>query len=580
MTVIVLASGFAMFSCCSFSSDKQFAATGYDAYRNEMYFQAIDRVNLRHLDLLIKRGANVNSVIIKGKRVSTLYYALSKQHEGVSEFFVEKNANVTYVDPKTGYTPLMWAIRWDFYDTAIALIERGADVNAVDKLKRNVLDWAVGRRVPLRIFESLFSHGARITSNTIIDTVAKNHIDFKTMQYLYEKCLEMGVPQKADPLVLAVLENDEGKVRQILAANQKKINAKSGDVMEYAVGLASGLGYVSTIRAYHDYGFEFYNKDVTEINCMQIAAHYGQNKVIKELMSYGQSVNEITGSEYPVLLAIRYDHPETVQFLMDNGANSFTFRLIPYQDSYDVLLYALRYSGVDTVKILMSYGLAFDTVKYPFIPKDMLEAKNPVETVAFLQENGYDINAHEAGNSSLPASATLHSIDITVFKWIVDRMDLQAFTDKEIRSICSRLITYYGQDDKLEYFFDKLQTVDDILLVDAIDYQNIPALRILRSKGADLDVRKDGMNLLQYAAYMNGNEDVIDYLISQGMNIDAVSDAGMTALMYCAEEGYYEGAKKLLDAGADITIRNANGKTAKDIAKKKKFKLLLEYMGE
>ena len=60
---------------------------------------------------------------------------------------------------------------------------------------------------------------------------------------------------------------------------------------------------------------------------------------------------------------------------------------------------------------------------------------------------------------------------------------------------------------------------------------------------------------------------IADLLISRGANVNVKTREGMTPLMWAVLAGNIEMMKRLLDAGADITIKHSNGQTALDMAR-------------
>ena len=64
-------------------------------------------------------------------------------------------------------------------------------------------------------------------------------------------------------------------------------------------------------------------------------------------------------------------------------------------------------------------------------------------------------------------------------------------------------------------------------------------------------------------------EKAFPVLVSKGSDVNAKDDQGWTALMYAAENGGKDMAIKLLEAGADTTLRNKGGCTAVDVAREK-----------
>lgn len=78
-------------------------------------------------------------------------------------------------------------------------------------------------------------------------------------------------------------------------------------------------------------------------------------------------------------------------------------------------------------------------------------------------------------------------------------------------------------------------------------------------------VSKPGWTALHYAA-TSGHNDLIRLLVDKSAYLDAASPAGATPLMMAARFNHRESAKLLLELGADPTLKNQVGMTAKDYA--------------
>ncbi|MDR3549932.1 MAG: ankyrin repeat domain-containing protein [Candidatus Babeliales bacterium] len=98
--------------------------------------------------------------------------------------------------------------------------------------------------------------------------------------------------------------------------------------------------------------------------------------------------------------------------------------------------------------------------------------------------------------------------------------------------------------------------------------------------GASVHARKNGNTALMQATVDINNHplrlEVINILIQAGSDVNAQNDdyyRGDTALMYALNRFYKDAVKLLLNAGADITLKNSEGKTALDLAKSS-----LEYL--
>lgn len=80
-------------------------------------------------------------------------------------------------------------------------------------------------------------------------------------------------------------------------------------------------------------------------------------------------------------------------------------------------------------------------------------------------------------------------------------------------------------------------------------------------------VNDAGWTALHYAA-AGPNEHVVRWLLEQGAEIDARSPNGTTPLMMAAGYGGLSGADILIDAGADVTLRNDHRMSAADFARR------------
>ena len=63
---------------------------------------------------------------------------------------------------------------------------------------------------------------------------------------------------------------------------------------------------------------------------------------------------------------------------------------------------------------------------------------------------------------------------------------------------------------------------------------------------------------------MEPNEEIIDILLSNGIDINEVDENGNTALINAAKNLYFPAVDMLLKKGADPTISNNESKTAID----------------
>jgi serine/threonine-protein phosphatase 6 regulatory ankyrin repeat subunit B len=90
---------------------------------------------------------------------------------------------------------------------------------------------------------------------------------------------------------------------------------------------------------------------------------------------------------------------------------------------------------------------------------------------------------------------------------------------------------------------------------------NAPAVKLLASRGANIEARdRKGLTALMCAARWGHSEGVVA-LLDAGANIEAVDGNGWSALMWAAFKGQSEMAAFLLDRGAVLETRDIDGRT-------------------
>ncbi|KAK4209963.1 ankyrin repeat-containing domain protein [Rhypophila decipiens] len=103
------------------------------------------------------------------------------------------------------------------------------------------------------------------------------------------------------------------------------------------------------------------------------------------------------------------------------------------------------------------------------------------------------------------------------------------------------------------------------------------------NKVAVLDyMDEDGMTALHHAS-ISGHKAVMEYLMSKGVNLNAVDNLGRSALMRACEAGHLELVKILLmahrsDIKSEINKRDRSGRTAFDLAAENGDAKVLEYL--
>jgi len=88
---------------------------------------------------------------------------------------------------------------------------------------------------------------------------------------------------------------------------------------------------------------------------------------------------------------------------------------------------------------------------------------------------------------------------------------------------------------------------------------------------------KDGTSVLSWAAAMD-HLDVVEFLASQGVDVNASNILGITPLHFAAHNGHLDMVKLLLSKGADPNALNREGITPVGSAIKGKHEDVAEYL--
>ena len=180
-----------------------------------------------------------------------------------------------------------------------------------------------------------------------------------------------------------------------------------------------------------------------------------------------------------------------------------------------------------------------------------------------LEVPGIDVNAA----STLPASPLYTAVkrgDLEIIKLLVEAgADLTLRGDVHENTMLMTA-AYSNSSEIIKYFIEKGLEVNlknklgwtalHIAASNLTDFMgNLENVKTLVLAGADIDVgSNDGSTPLMYAVLSNDNTDVVEYLLEQGADVNAVNSYGSTALFIAASKGKLEMARTLVMAGVDI----------------------------
>ncbi|XP_073263200.1 uncharacterized protein [Populus alba] len=104
-------------------------------------------------------------------------------------------------------------------------------------------------------------------------------------------------------------------------------------------------------------------------------------------------------------------------------------------------------------------------------------------------------------------------------------------------------------------------------LLEAARYDDIEDIASLASSGASLDSKDSlGRTAALHMAAANGHLDIVEYLISQGVDLNSANKEKNTALHWACLNGHIEVVKNLILAGSSLGFLNSHERTPMDEA--------------
>jgi ankyrin repeat protein len=343
------------------------------------------------------------------EKVTKLYQAVyDNDHATVDKLIQEKVAVDDdpaytselewYDETYTGYTPLIVAVRRDYYEIAEDLIQAGADCNRAGTGGITPLMMAAGTG-NVRMTKLLLDHGADTAARDEVGTQALGDAAEKgyteTVKLLLQKGADVDAPQRGGgtPLMGAVDEGKTETVKALIAAGADvKVAGNNGEtaltfaVQNNALDLARIL-----IAAGADTNTEVITDQKQALTLVTQAAALGNSDMIKLLVKHGADIKKQTDyGFFSLLLAAQYGKYEAVVTLMGLGADVNEAN----KRGETALIFASSQGHDDIVAYLIKHGSKIDSktkIGDTALWSAMLD-KGTVHTVAILLQAGADPN--------------------------------------------------------------------------------------------------------------------------------------------------------------------------------------------
>jgi len=301
-------------------------------------------------------------------------------------------------------------------------------------------------------------------------------------------------------------------------------------------------------------------------NPLAAAAHKDDLDAVKELLPVTTDVNawdEYTNTN-ALAYAIENDDREMVKVLLSAGANVNS----PNKSGRTPLMYLGEGATTELIDDLLAAGanvhdrdgagssvLANVIVGTPVaVVKQLIKAGARLDT---LDDDGNTVLMRAAGNDDPLVVPLLLTAGVDVAAKNTDgdsALTIAARSGKSqnLKALLDAGSRFNLPEDELTNLFLQAAINDDPSVV-----------RLMLEAGANANAKDDSGTTALMSAALSGKPETLKILIAAGADLNTVDDRGVSALMRVSE---VENARALLDAGADMSLRNKEGKTALALA--------------
>ena len=461
----------------------------------------------------------------KRPQAAPLYYAILCGFRDLIEHLIATDPKD--VGARGGYyeTPLFVAFEKDDIDTALLLLQHGADVNTLDKRGVNHLHLAIqGGR--LDVVRLLLEHKADINLPDI---------DGDT------------------PLTRASIVG-EVEISRLLLQWGADIHFRNELGISPLLGAARS-GHRDLIQLLIDNGADVGSRDNSGRTSLYLASQNGHIKVAELLIQQGADVSahEDGDSWTPLHLASQNGHVKVAELLIQHGADIGARD----NDGSNPLHVAALHGRLDIVKLLLKSGADRNIRNHrDKTPSDMASDNGNLDVVNFLSRSETFPDGVPAMSSVSPQNQ--HPV-------VLPGKPEESETSKNQSSLCAA--SESGQIDVVRFLLEQGSDVNETdslrqsaLAVASIN-GNLQVAELLIEHGADVNSRDAGGLTPLHVASRNGHLDIVRLLLDHNANLDASTRNLKTALDVASHCGYIEIVKLLLRRGANANTRNAFGRT-------------------
>ncbi len=302
------------------------------------------------------------------------------------------------------------------------------------------------------------------------------------------------------------------------------------------------------------------NYDWTPLSGAAQQDHY---EIVELLLGKGADPNgKDKHGTTAVNLAAGYGRANIVRALLLRGANPN----IEDDSGVTPLMNALRRADRETIELLVANGAdTNESDRFGWTPLMCASGSGQKEIVRLLLKNGADLNAEARGHRTALDSAA-------------------RFGDRELVELLlakgARTGSCYGKTDELIRSVIGAPAPKHSTIHEAVKQVDLEDVKKHLECGLNPDVPDCHLKTPLIRAAQKGYQDIAEFLLAKGADVNATCESGISALHYAAWEAREDVVELLLNNDASMDVRNDSNETPLNYALQSKnekvVKLLLD----
>ena len=515
-------------------------------------------------------GADVNAT--NNENVTALMMACEKGNVDAINVLINAGADKTIKDAG-GNTWIHHMLLGNCKKEVLqAVFDLGPDFNAIYDSFTVCMLAIRKRNTESDAMDGLMNVGAKMDSKKFVNTWIHCAIDLDCKKEVLQSIIDLGADVNAannKNVTDLMLASEKGNVDAInvlinAGANMSIKNVVGNTWIHYAI---YGDGKKEVLQSITDLGADVNATNNQNITALMLASKKGNVDAINVLINAGanMAIKDADGDTW-IHYAIYGDcEKEVLQSITDLGADVNATN----NENVTALMMACEKGNVDAINVLI-YAGADKTIKdaggNTWI-HHMLLGNCKKEVLQAVFDLGPDFNAIYDSFTVCMLAIRKRNTESDAMDGLMNvgaKMDSKKFVNTWIHCAidldCKKEVLQSIIDLGADVNAANNKNVTALML--ASKKGNVDAMNVLINAGANMAIKDaDGDTWIHYAIYGDCEKEVLQSITDLGADVNATNNENVTALMLASKKGNVDAMNVLINAGANMAIKDADGDT-------------------